>query len=198
MNTIAASDFPMNLSDFDFTIDKSRQRLSFNAVYDGFVTIRLPGTDRRTANHELILTPFLRKNKLKFKMIAVGSHKKNKECIIVFDNPNLIEYSTEMREYSNTGISGIVNSKSYVEKLIQFLSPPLPNKQNQVKKIFFKLTPIIETGKPNYNICAIALVKSLGTDAGCIDYKKVKNRTKQTRSGKRFKKAIIQPNKNIL
>jgi hypothetical protein len=154
----------VNINDFDFSVDKSK--MFATELYDGSATIRLPGKNRRTANHELVLLPFFRKNKLKFQQVAIGMHKQKarKERIMVFDNEDLQAYNALIRKYGSPPVAGFVNSKGHVNKLMELLGVVLPVKPNQVTKIYFKLTPTKgKKGRPDYTTCLISLVKKMDT-----------------------------------
>lgn len=151
----------INLKDFDFTVDRTRQKILSSSSYDGSATIRLPGKNRKTANHELMLLPFFRRNKLAFKKVAIGKNKSNTNHILVFDNSDLEPDNAMIRAYGNPPRLGFVNSKGHVEKLFKLLGEALPKKVNQVAKIHFRLTPIKKgKNKVDHKTCIITDIKS--------------------------------------
>lgn len=164
MATIKRTVQSINFTDFDFAVD--RTRIMTAASYDGSMTIRMPGKDRKTANHELIFIPYFKKNKVKFKTVAIGKsrNKKIKDPIVVFDQGTLAQESAIIRNYGR--ISGLVNSKGHALKMLEVFNIRVPKKKNQVLKIFFKLHPTVVNGnKFNYRICTMSIVKILNGDS---------------------------------
>src|SRR5216684_3587989 len=148
----------INFTDYDFAVDRSR--FMSTKAHDGSVTIRMPGKNRKTSNHELLFIPYFKKNKLKFKMVAIGKSKtkKTKQAVLVFDQNTLIQESAEIRKYGKT--AGFVNSKGHALKMFEILGIPAPKLKNKVVKIYFKLHPMVVNGdKLNYRICTVSVVK---------------------------------------
>lgn len=148
----------IDFTGFDFTVDRSR--ILSSEIYDGSLTIRMPGENRKTANHEVVFIPYFKKNKLKFKSVAIGKskNKKVKEPIVVFDQFNLAKESAEIRKYGK--MSGIVNSKGHALKILDIFNIAVPKKVNEVIKVFFRLQPTVAKGnKLNYRICTLSVVK---------------------------------------
>lgn len=169
----------INLNEFDFDVDRSR--IFSSDAHDGSVTIRMPGKNRKTANHELIFIPYFKKNKLKFKTVAIGRSKKKKQNrIVVFDQATLVQHSAIIRKYGKT--NGFVNSKGHALKMLEIFNISVPKKANEVVKVFFKLHPTLVNGdKLNYRICTLSLVKVINNDESA-DHSK---RTSQQKSSKK-------------
>ncbi|HEX4850995.1 MAG TPA: hypothetical protein VFV08_09325 [Puia sp.] len=155
----------IDLSDYDFAVDKTRQKMILEDPYDGCVTIRLPGKNRKTANHELVLIPFMRKHNLKFQQVAIGQNKKkSKDFIMVFDNERLGLYNAQIRKYGNPPTPGFINSKGHTEKLMKIFNIALPKRTNEVIKVYFSLTPIIvNKKKQDYSACSIVFLKKISS-----------------------------------
>lgn len=147
----------IKLTDYDFTVN--RPRITNQESPDGTVTIRMPGKDRKTANHELVFLPYFKKHKLKFKTVAIGrSKKKRKTSIVAFDQITLGQESAVIRKYQKIG--GIVNSKAHALKILEIFKIPIPSKADEVIKVFFRLHPTVDNrNKLNYHICNISLMK---------------------------------------
>lgn len=162
--TSATPTFNIKLSDFDFTV--TRTRLASLEQHDGSVTIRMPGKDRKTANHELQLIPYFKKHKLSFKKVAIGKNrKKTHSPIVVFDQELLDPENAVIRNQGQAG--GLVNSKGHALKILEIFNVPFPKKAGQIVKLYFTLHPIAdEKNNLNYKICTISLMKIIAdTDA---------------------------------
>lgn len=147
----------INLTDFDFTVERSR--IMIEEPHDGSLTVRMPGDTRKTANHELIFIPYLTKHRLKFKTVAIGKGRKKKQSpIVVFDQHTLGAVSAPIRKYGKT--VGIINSKGHALKILDIFNISVPAKTGGVVKLYFKLQPTtINEKKLNYHICTISLMK---------------------------------------
>lgn len=148
---------PIILTDYDFTVN--RPRTANLESPDGTVTIRMPGKDRKTANHELVFLPYFKKHKLKFKTVAIGRSKKKKQTsIVAFDQTTLGQESAIIRKYQKIG--GIVNSKAHALKILEIFKIPIPSRADEVLKVYFRLQPtVVNRNKLNYHICNISLLK---------------------------------------
>lgn len=157
MSNIVVPTNPIILTDYDFTVN--RPRIANRESPDGTVTIRMPGKDRKTANHELVFLPYFKKHKLKFKTVAIGRSKKKKQTsIVAFDQTILGQESAIIRKYQKIG--GIVNSKAHALKILEIFKIPIPSRADEVVKVYFKLQPtVITRNKLNYHICNISLMK---------------------------------------
>jgi hypothetical protein len=174
----------INFKDFDFTVDRTRQKILSSSFYDGSATIRLPGKNRKTANHELMLLPFFRRNTLTFKKVAIGKSKHNKSHILVFDNSALEPDNAMIRAYGNPSAGGFINSKGHVEKLFKLLGEALPKKLNEVAKIYFRLTPVKKSKhKVDYKTCIISHIKTTA------QRKRPQKAVKKTKTAKPHKKS---------
>lgn len=158
----SATGSPLDLTDFDFGVGRSR--LNSRDPHDVSVTIRLPGKNRKTANHEMVFVPYFKKYRLKFKTVAIGKHKnKSQAPIVVFDHQDLGSESALIRKYDKIG--GIVNSKAHTLKLLSLFKIEIPSKADEVIKVYFKLHPIVvNENKFNYRICHITLMKTIKND----------------------------------
>lgn len=158
----SATRSPIDLADFDFGVGRSR--LNSRDPHDVSVTIRLPGKNRKTANHELVFVPYFKKYRLKFKTVAIGKHKsKSHPPIVVFDQQDLGSESALIRKYDKIG--GIVNSKAHTLKLLSLFKIDIPSKADEVIKVYFKLHPTpVNENKFNYRICHISLMKTVKND----------------------------------
>lgn len=158
MTTIAVPTKSINLTDFDFKVDRTRI-MNITEPHDGTVTIRMPGKNRKTANHELVFVPYFKRYKVKFKTVAIGRNKKKKQTpIVVFDHPTLDQDSATIRKYEKLG--GIVNSKGHALKVLEIFKIAIPAKADEVIKVYFKLHPTTVTRNTlNYRICTISLLK---------------------------------------
>lgn len=147
----------INLADFDFAV--GRTKVAPEEPHDVSVTIRLPGKDRKTANHELVFHPYFKKYKVKFKTVAIGRAKKRKHPpIIVFDQQTLGQENAIIRKYQKIG--GIVNSKGHTLKILGIFKIPIPAESDDVLKVYFKLHPTeVNQNKFNYRICTVSLIK---------------------------------------
>jgi hypothetical protein len=188
----------IKFEEFDFIVDKSR--LFTAEKHDGSLTVRIPGTARKTANYELVFIPFFKKYKVKFKHVAIGrsKNKKIKDGIVVFDQNTLLHQSADIRKYGN--VAGFVNSKAHVLKILSIFKIPIPDKENQVLKVYFKLHPTELPGnKLNYRICTIFPVRIINhghkKDFGRINGKQ-QNNSKTLNSDK--KEEIKPALENIL
>lgn len=159
MSTVAVPTKTIILTDFDFTVDRSR--FTNAEPHDGSVTIRMPGKTRKTANHELVFTPYFKKHRVKFKTVAIGKNKKKTQTpIVVFDQHTLGQESATIRKYEK--MSGIVNSKGHSLKILEIFKIDIPAKPDEVVKLYFQLHPTVVTrNKLNYRICTISLLKTI-------------------------------------
>lgn len=169
---------PISLTDFDFSVAKSR--LTSSEPHDGSVTIRMPGKNRKTANHELVFIPYFKKYKLKFKTVAVGKNKKKMQApIVVFDQHDLGQQNATIRKYERIG--GIVNSKGHALKILDIFKIDVPDRSDEVLKVYFRLQPtLVNQNKLNYRICHISLMKVVKDESeiGPRIIKKYKKRKK--------------------
>lgn len=151
------------MTDFDFTVDRARFA-NIVEPHDGSVTIRMPGKNRKTANHELVFVPYFKKHKVKFKTVAIGKNKKKAQTpIVVFDQQDLGQQSAPIRKYEKLG--GIVNSKGHALKILEIFKIAIPAKPDEVIKVYFKLHPTVVSGKTlNYRICTISLTRIIKDD----------------------------------
>lgn len=166
----------IHLPDYDFSVD--RPKVANTNSHDGTITIRMPGTNRKSANHELIFLPYFKKHNLKFKTVAIGiSKKKTKPSVVVFDNDTLAQDSATIRKYQK--ITGIVNSKSHALKILKIFKLAVPARADEVVKVYFSLHPtVVPRNKLNYRICTISLIKIIKDghtkEAGTPKRKKLK------------------------
>lgn len=158
MTTIAIPTDSIDLTDFDFTVDRTRF-MSISEPHDGTVTIRMPGKNRKTANHELVFVPYFKKHSVKFKTVAIGRNKKKAQTpIVVFDQNTLDHESATIRKYDKLG--GIVNSKGHALKILEIFKIAIPTTADAVIKIYFRLHPtVVAADTLNYRICTISLMK---------------------------------------
>lgn len=147
----------IDLADFDFAV--GRTKVAPQEPHDVSVTIRLPGKDRKTANHELVFHPYFKKYKVKFKTVAIGRNKKRRHPpIVVFDQHALGEENAIIRKYQKIG--GIVNSKAHALKILDIFKITAPAQSDQVLKIYLKLHPTeVNQTKLNYRICTVSVIK---------------------------------------
>lgn len=152
----------INLTDFDFGI--ARTRLINAAPHDGTVTIRMPGKNRKGANHELVFMPYFKRHKLKFKTVAIGKNKKRLQApVVIFDEHTLGQESAIIRKYQKIG--GIVNSKGHALKILDIFKIAIPAQPDEVLKLYFHLHPTLaDRNKLNYRICVLSLVKVIKPD----------------------------------
>lgn len=157
MSITTVSAKSINLTDFDFSVE--RPRFTSAEPHDGSVTIRLPGKNRKTANHELQFTPFFKKHNLKFKTVAIGKNKeKDQASIVVFDQQELSAENANIREYGQSG--GFINSKGHAMKVLDIFDVTLKGRPGEVIKLYFQLHPtMISRNKPDYRICLISAMK---------------------------------------
>jgi hypothetical protein len=150
------------LTDYDFAVDKTR--LTSSEPHDCSVTIRMPGKNRKTANHELVFIPYFKKYRVKFKTVAIGKNKKKKQTpIVVFDQHTLGQESATIRKYEKIG--GIVNSKGHALKILEIFKIAVPAEADEVIKVYFRLHPtLVNRTKKNYRICVISLMKVIKND----------------------------------
>ncbi|SRR6266566_1030558 len=163
----------INLTDFDFTVDRTRY-MNISEPHDGSVTIRMPGKNRKTANHELVFVPYFKKHKVKFQTVAIGRNKKKSQTpIVVFDQNTLDHENATIRKYDKLG--GIVNSKGHALKILEIFKIPVPSSMDEVIKVFFRLQPTIVTGDTlNYRICTISHMKTIKNEPPRLKRKKTK------------------------
>ena len=185
---------PFKLNDFDFSVDRSK--MLFKERHDGSATIRIKGGNRKTSNHELVLTSFFRKHKLNFRSVAIGKHKNKSENIMVFDFPSLKNDSVPIRKYGQA--NGFINSKGHVKKIMEIFDIVIPEKPNAVIKIYFNLYPKVQNGKKNFNVCNISLINTF-VDEKDKTFRSRKNRVKakaprSTEKKKRSKKSSSTDN----
>lgn len=177
------------LTDFDFTVD--RTRLTSGEPHDGSVTIRMPGKNRKTANHELVFVPYFKKHKVKFKTVAIGKNKKKTQTpIVVFDHHTLGAESATIRKYEKLG--GIVNSKGHAVKFLELFEIAIPERADEVVKVLFKLHPTQVNHKTlNYRICTVSLMKIIKNDQSGekLPLKLKKRRIKKSAASKTSKSA---------
>ena len=163
MTTIAVPTKSIDLTDFDFTVDRTRFA-NIAEPHDGSVTIRMPGKNRKTANHELVFVPYFKKYRVKFKTVAIGRNKKKTQTpIVVFDQHTLGHESATIRKYEKLG--GIVNSKGHALKILDIFKIAIPSRPDEIIKVYFKLHPTVVSGKTlNYRICTISLMRVIKND----------------------------------
>lgn len=162
MSIAPVSSKSINLTDFDFGI--ARTRLINTAPHDGTLTIRMPGKNRKGANHELVFMPYFKRHKLKFKTVAIGKNKKRLQApVVVFDEHTLGQESAIIRKYQKIG--GIVNSKGHALKILEIFKIAIPAQPDEVLKLYFHLNPTLaDRNKLNYRICVLSLVKVIKPD----------------------------------
>lgn len=161
MPTVSANS--INLADFDFAVERTKAAPP-DEPHDVSVTIRLPGKDRKTANHELVFHPYFKKYKVKFKTVAIGKDKKKKfPPIVVFDQQALGQENAMIRKYQKIG--GIVNSKGHALKILRIFKIRIPVQSDDVLKVYLKLHPTeVNQNKLNYRICTVSLIKIIKPD----------------------------------
>lgn len=169
----------ITLTDFDFSVGKSR--LTSSEPHDGSVTIRMPGKNRKTANHELVFIPYFKKYKLKFKTVAVGKNKKKMQApIVVFDQHTLGQQNATIRKYEKIG--GIVNSKGHALKILDIFKIDAPDRSDEVLKVYFRLHPTqVNQNKLNYRICHLSLMKVI-KDESKIEARIIKKHKKRKKA----------------
>jgi hypothetical protein len=184
----------INLTDFDFSVEQSR--FTSAEPHDGSVTIRLPGKNRKTANHELLFIPYFKKYNLKFKTVAIGKNKdKAKAPIVVFDQHSLASENATIRKYGDT--TGFINSKGHALKILDIFDINLRGRPDEVIKLYFKLQPtVISRNKLDYRICIISAMKVIKNDGKIqIKRKPLKRRLKNPEEGSTEKASkTITPN----